>query len=1050
MPSDEVEFFDDLTAQQVKELEQIEGVDAAGRFSVTDILNSAGNMIEHPIAAVAQIWGDKTFAEEASSELVAKNINTLSTFIAEQNAEKATLTTEQIKALEQAKAALEKQLIALEAQSSAQGATERTEELRAAKIAAGMALNDAPPSDVQRAQDPDVGAEDESQTAEIVQTAQQCFLIYNMQAFSDFHKKLITRAVPQFAPPFYVFPELGDEIQTAGYYSNHTNSTRMFLVDEDTAGYQIVNKLNMKKGSDSFAKIQTHEAAQLIPLLKIFKVYRGVGTVQESSPIDVVEFDFSNQTSLDGIARELTIEHLGQTATSFAKGAEVGVTSFEWQFMGTDPYTATREISATLKLTAQHFSSLVRTRMGEVIQSRPSYTPTSSPLPVTRDYRYIDLIVQPDCRDPESLDLAGNVQYQQTAENHAPECYEIRVDVGYQHPGPNAIMNANIRDNVRCQKDILLLTPIDHSFDFKEDGTVDLTINFMGRTEALMRDKTMNVILPAGGASMESVRFQWRDKSYNLAEAETALKSMKNQPDSDKEGALKEAMEELKTEMSNVYVKNKQFFLSHIMRTLESEGAIYFYRMLEDEYDAFVRWQIESQGIDLYPDYITENDAITGAKTNTANVRSPTLPEEKDTQEALEEVIEEMEAASIEGLQRKINYFFLGDLIAVVLASVTGEDSFQFRPTDLTLGEAAMERLGEDPALVAAALLLPPPVVLVGGSIIAADIGLDLAQRRRDIAKLKKSMSYSTNQDILDNFRMILGNITVKFKNSTESRTINLAHIPISVESFTKFMIDNVLSKDIDNYPFFSFVDDLLSSLVTNLLGTQCFGGLTDYSIRPQAQLFVSPKKLEDVSDIYAPNEFGKPYKTLHLAETNYQNPLFDLCVDSNNIGEHYEYFAISATDTNINRLRGDPYEDRSNGILHVYFGEDRGVVKTVKFNKTDQEYLPEARFASEGEFIFNQLSNVYDVGLEMIGNNLFKIGQHIYIDAESFGAGPSWANSQGIYGPRKRSWASIMGLGGYHLITEVGSSIDSNNGFATTLKARWVGGGQRMVWSEE
>jgi hypothetical protein len=134
----------------------------------------------------------------------------------------------------------------------------------------------------------------------------------------------------------------------------------MMLVDEGTDGSSIVNKLNLKKGSDSFTRIKTHEHAQLMPMFRLFKVYRHKG--KESS---IVEFEFSNFTSLDGIAKELTVEHLGYDVDSFGKGAEVGVKSFEWRNLGTDPFTATRDIEATLKVHAQHFPSLAKMRKGK-------------------------------------------------------------------------------------------------------------------------------------------------------------------------------------------------------------------------------------------------------------------------------------------------------------------------------------------------------------------------------------------------------------------------------------------------------------------------------------------------------------------------------------------------------------------------------------------------------------------------------------------------------------------------------------------------------------
>jgi hypothetical protein len=189
-------------------------------------------------------------------------------------------------------------------------------------------------------------------------------------------------------------------------------------------------------------------------------------------------------------------------------------------------------------------------------------------------------------------------------------------------------------------------------------------------------------------------------------------------------------------------------------------------------------------------------------------------------------------------------------------------------------------------------------------------------------------------------------------------------------------------------------------------------------------------------------------YKVLDLSKITSENNLVDNCEGASSGAELIEYFVISVSIIDNANLNGEYEEDIKEGIYHLAYGLDRGLVRSIKFNKTNQEFLPEARFASEGGLLLNQLSNAYDVTVEMVGSNLFKIGQLVYIDAEVLGAGPSWADF-GENGDRQRSWANIMGLGGYHLVTEVGNSISSDGTFVTTIKARWQTGGEREGWDE-
>ena len=362
--------------------------------------------------------------------------------------------------------------------------------------------------------------------------------------------------------------------------------------------------------------------------------------------------------------------------------------------------------------------------------------------------------------------------------------------------------------------------------------------------------------------------------------------------------------------------------------------------------------------------------------------------------------------------EKNVRFFFLGDLLAIVLQSVTGDNT-------------VMGSINNKPWLAA----------LLSG------------QRAATVTATNTSPIV---QKLFERFRIILGNIDLDYgrtSNNAGSKKINLAHIPISLDAYTAFFANNVLAKERTNYPFFSFVDDVLNDLVMDPLSSQCFDGLFNIKFRPQVQSLVVPSFIDN--KWYQTNEAGKHasstdyadrYKTLNLNEVPIDEPLFDYCASSENVENLFEYLVISSEVTDLDVLQGDEEEDRKRGILHLHFGNAYGMMKKVNFEKTDMEYFPEMRYATEGNILFNQLANVYDVNIELIGNNLFKPGQHVYINAAAIGAGAPWDRSPS---GNNRSWANLMGLGGYHFITEVAHSI-SVDGFNTNLKARWVSSGMR------
>ena len=78
-------------------------------------------------------------------------------------------------------------------------------------------------------------------------------------------------------------------------------------------------------------------------------------------------------------------------------------------------------------------------------------------------------------------------------------------------------------------------------------------------------------------------------------------------------------------------------------------------------------------------------------------------------------------------------------------------------------------------------------------------------------------------------------------------------------------------------------------------------------------------------------------------------------------------------------------------------------------------------------------MREIYNASVEMYGNNFFKPGGYVWIDASDtfFGAGTS---NRGTIGQQ-------LGLGGYYMILSVNSRLESGS-FQTTLDCRWQSSG--------
>jgi len=862
----------------------------------------------------------------------------------------------------------------------------------------------------------------DTDNAQIVNGAKQCFLLYNMDNFAKFHQDLLNKKeqllsnTPHFYGNYSESPE--EEIRVGGYYSNVSDTTRIYLAGAGTTN--LANKLYLKKHAPKIANMMSAEIAQLIPRLRIYKQYLDKKEDEQPTRGELVEFEFP--TALDpkkGITGTTEIDFLGRTENKFLRGMDIGVKSFNWNFVGSDPFTATREVEAELKLFAQSFPAFIAQRKGAVIGGDKS-----------RDYRFVDLVLVPDCRNPDKRE--------KNYRNFSPECYEIRVEVGY-NGGDKTFGTFNddreFKEAICFHTDILSLVPQSHSFEYGDDGSVSLSIKLRGRLDAIMTDKGMNILLPMGGLADELTVGFGEGRTYTLKQIDDAVASLREKKPADN---YKEKIEQLETLKRKIVLSSKQFFTSHIFERLEGAGAIFNYEMTPQENTRFLNWQTKNSN--NLPDPISIDAVVAGGRATPGVARE--FATNENNQEALNETIKAMiENTAVS--KEQVAYMFLGDLIAVITDSVVGDTAFAI-DSRLTKVSSTLTGTGAEQNLSSTFQQASDALFETFGfaSERVQTVGTEEAIQGAVETGRKRA------QDIHQNLRIILGNIKVNLKRpgGSEEIDVNLADIPVSVEFFLKFMADNVLSKDILDYPYFHFMNDLVASVVGNMLGSECFGGLTDASVRAQTLVINSNKDISD-SDFYSlDEELG--YKVVDLSKVSPENNLVNNCGDASSRANLFEYFVVSVSIIDETKLEGEYDADIKEGVYHLAYGLDRGLVRSIKFNKTNQEFLPEARFASEGGLLLNQLSNAYDVTVEMVGNNLFKIGQLVYIDAEVLGAGPSWADF-GENGNRQRSWANIMGLGGYHLVTEVGNSISSDGTFVTTIKARWQSGGSRERWDE-
>lgn len=251
---------------------------------------------------------------------------------------------------------------------------------------------------------------------------------------------------------------------------------------------------------------------------------------------------------------------------------------------------------------------------------------------------------------------------------------------------------------------------------------------------------------------------------------------------------------------------------------------------------------------------------------------------------------------------------------------------------------------------------------------------------------------------------IILGPISLR-----NGKIVNIADIPIPIESFTNWFISKITSKDKDKWFFKEFIKDILEQLVGPYM-------LGKYDLKGNRIQFDVT-----VETLHSPNKIERgEYISAEQIKGMFANTFFN-----KEEGSVYTYLLLYATNNSLIDLNGNYFEDLDRGIYHFKVGGNAGIFKNVTFSKIDNNKLRTARMANdqlnfEGEY----LREHYNCSVNLIGNHLFQPGKLFYIDGSYLGA-------------LGRESAHLIGLGGYYMTTEVKHTL-APGPYVTNIGGFW------------
>ena len=884
--------------------------------------------------------------------------------------------------------------------------------------------------------------------------AEQCYLIYHMAELAARHQ--ISQADPAGSG---VLPHYA-------YKKTHLLTGK---------GSTILNKLRARPGSERLLDAMPAELSSLIPKIALYKV------VYEGAPISVGE-----------IVYEVPIKFLSHTLTDEYKDSMnilqpasgrtgVGIKSFDWEFIATNPDTIRNDIKAKLVLFFQSFDDLVATRTAFVKGDK-------------RDYQYLDLIVHPK-KGTTPADIEADVPdghaCDQARIDYSSSFYEIRATVGWS--AETSGLSDEMRSSVAFNQTSLYLTLLDHSFNIEQDGTFTLTIEYRGRMDGMLSGPRANILLTGGGPGAFT-----QSSFKDLVEINAEIGELKKEGGEvcADENVLKKKIEELKEQKvkleDSLRVLSYKRFASDLLDPSpyykegypmipedppRAQPLLYTVPVTRDQIAVFAdRGRTYQEDILEFSDVApaSEGDVLgqmrdqididSDSTTFAATALRMMMGQEfkvsgGEFESTLEDysILEDYNPRS-STLNREsvslVQFFFLGDLIDILAIIVLNNTK------DKVIGDA-----------------LEPAHTLPDGSPFS-DQPVSALGRQDGLQDFADK--YCFNKSEVKNTRILLGPLEYRDGKGNIIR-INIGDIPISWRMFVDFCHRKIIKPRKQTYSFIAFIRDMVKDLAIRALGAECFGEQGSKGVRMRVGFLEGPAGAQydestGVSALVAPDpivtkaqgqlwarrgasgdrseEHSFSTVRLNMDTVGYDNPVFDHN-QSAETKDAYQYIVIYTEGPSglihpsyspITVLTGDtgaqgPVEnvnpaliDRTiRGIHHLHFGRDRGLVKSIQFSKTDSPYLREARVEKVGTFDpILQLSDVYEVTIKMYGNVYFYPGSYIYINPFGMGSprslGFPWARGD---------ISNIMGLGGYHIIINVSSYIEEGN-YETTIKARF------------
>jgi len=790
------------------------------------------------------------------------------------------------------------------------------------------------------------------------------------------------------------------------------------LISTSRQNDAIVNRLTVSEDVMTFFDGTQFDYSQVVPHIEIHKVY-----IKSKEDQEEVLFPFTAFTDFD---REWSRKNLN---TPF-RGQDAGIQSVALQMDGLGKNPAQANIMhATVKFVFNDVKTLFKVWK------------TRADGPTEPGVQYSDLIRYPHkLQDPKTKDKSK------------PAAFRIRIQVGWNMYNKKGLFDTTLGDVLGNNSKTSFADAVErskisfigdmhtHDMDFKEDGSVVLTVKYRGALDMAfsspqgdlmnnftidqgttsMRDLKAKLSAAENAVYLESLASNGSDRAQRMKFIMSLQKKVADAEKSDKDMKSMLASTAFFTEAISQYSKTSAD-TKNIRTILASAGGSPLrtsWQAIQVASQAGASKIAEGTGVPKTPGEVLD-DQLAFEKDALLEEGGLGAGHKKKLIEATSKIRSQIK--SLEGQAKaKFLFTFVDEMIEknrIGWINTAGNVAFEqyaeyqdlLEKGKLAEAEQAYGDVkaspsgttgvgGKDPAEYAKeyvkAAFYPQdsaeaPTAQPGDKVMFFLLG-DLISTIFDHGTFGLGI-----EELSPEFRIVFGNLDYYPPRTANPINFSLYDLPISLEYFINFISTKIVGEQLSSYNFGLFLKDMIKWLMDRVTGTlgPADEGPDMVRKRPEKSFKIEltsmdiPKEITK-SDISEGGVHTNPILILSDGNKNLLHVAKKAAItDLSNVWLLQAHRSAPFRERIKRDQKANPVEDRKDGVFHFMVGgPNRGLLKSIKFSEHKNSNFSTAMWRNaQGDGTASARGIIrpakYTCEMKLIGNPFFYVGQYFYVN---------------------------------------------------------------------